>query len=518
MVWIFAAPAVHCRGTKGRLERGIHRASDLRRRDVCRLRHGRDALYQNWGMLRRTLLQAAWAIPGIGAAQPSGPRRVIVVGAGLAGLVAAYELDRAGVDVVVLEARTRPGGRVFTMREPFSDGLYAEAGAARIQDSHRFTLHYAKLFHLILDSFWPASGGNVIRIKGKRMVVPAGEQVSLGEVPLSFSAQEREAGLRASLRKLIYSHVGEVGDPAGPDWPPASLKRFEVSLPDFLAAQGASEGLRQMVALGHDLGAMSALQFLRDAALGASTKQWHKIRGGNDQLPKAFAAALTAKISYGAAVTRIEQDERSVRAVYLQGGAPAAITGDYLICAMPLPVMRRVEISPPLSPMKRAAIERIDYLAMARVFLQSRTRFWLARGENGWANTDDPVDVWDYTRDQPGRRGILGAYASGRTALRITYRNPAERAQYVLEMMERIHPGIRENLEGYASHTWVTDPWSLGAGAEFKAGQLSEFYRSLRVPEGRIHFAGEHTSPWNAWMNGGLESGVRAAGEIRARG
>ena len=193
------------------------------------------------------------------------------------------------------------------------------------------------------------------------------------------------------------------------------------------------------------------------------------------------------------------------------------MTGDFLVCTIPLPVMRRIEIAPALSPSKRAAIDEVDNMAMARVYLQSRRRFWLERGESGWAQTDDPIDVWDYTRDQPGTRGILGAYTSGRMARQITARDPAERGPFVLEMMEQVHPGIREHFEGSASYSWVTDPWVQGAAAEFKAGQLSKYYAALRQPEGRIHFAGEHTSPWNGWMNGGLESGHRVADEIKAR-
>lgn len=468
-------------------------------------------------MRRRVFLKAALAAPAAGLAQPR-RIRVIVVGAGLAGLVAAHEFDRAGMEVVILEARTRPGGRVFTMREPFSDGLYAEAGAARIQDSHELTLRYVKLFQLALDPFWPAGGRSVTCLAGKRIPVPAGQQIDLTQIPLSFTAEETRLGMRGCLQKYLFSHVGRLGSPARPDWPPPGLQPFEAPLSDFIGRQGASDGFIKMVALGHDLGGMSALQFLRDAALGASTKQWYKIRGGNDQLPKAFARHLAGKILYGAPVIRMEQDQRSVRAVYLQAGSPAAVAGDYMVCAIPMPVMRRVEVSPLLSSRKRAAIDQISYMPMARVFFQSRKRFWLDRGENGWASTDDPMDVWDYTKDQAGTRGILGAYTSGRTALRLTYREPAERAQYALEMMERAHPGIRENFEGFASHSWITDPWSLGAAAEFKAGQLTEFYQVLRVPEGRIHFAGEHTSPWNGWMNGALESGLRVAAEIRARG
>jgi monoamine oxidase len=102
-------------------------------------------------------------------------------------------------------------------------------------------------------------------------------------------------------------------------------------------------------------------------------------------------------------------------------------------------------------------------------------------------------------------------------ARQITARDPQERGPFVLEMMERLHPGIRENFESSTSYSWVSDPWVLGAAAEFKAGQLSKYYATLRQPEGRIHFAGEHTSPWNGWMNGGLESGHRVAEEIKAR-
>jgi len=482
-------------------------------------RRGQDDLAgneQEYIVDRRTFLQAALALPA-GSASQSTAQRVIVAGAGLAGLAAAYELDRLGCQVTILEARTRPGGRVFTMREPFSDGLYAEAGAARIQDSHQLTLKYAKQFHLTLDPFWPTEGANIAYVRGRRMAIPVGEQVDLTQVPLEFSTEERRMGLRGSLGKYLFSHIRELGDPAGPDWPPASLRRFEVSLPDFLSQQGASAGMREMTPLGHDLGGMSVLQFLRDARMAATTKQWHKIRGGNDQLPKALAAKLAEKILYGAPVIRIEQDQNSVRAVYLRAGTAATVTGDYMVCALPLPVMRRVEVRPALSPQKRAAIDQIDYIPAARVFLQSRSRFWLKRGENGWATTDDPMDVWDYTRDQPGGRGILGAYTTGRTALEITYRDPTDRAQLVLDKMERVHPGMRDQYEGSASHSWVTDRWSLGAAAEFKAGQLSEFYKVLSVPEGRIHFAGEHASPWNGWMNGALESGNRAAAEIGGR-
>lgn len=471
-------------------------------------------------MDRRTFLRTTLAVPTLvswQAPRPSGAPRVIVAGAGLAGLAAAYELDRAGYEITVLEARTRPGGRVYTMREPFSDGLYAEAGAARIQDSHQFTLRYVQQFQLTLDPFFPAEGTRITRVAGRRVSGPQAAPPDLAQVPLAFSDEERKLGLGGSLRKYLFSHLGELGDPTQPGCPTTDLSRFEMPIAEFCGRQGASPAMLQMLALGHDLGGMSALHLLRDAAVGAATKLWFKIRGGNDLLPKALATSLSQKIHYGAAVVRFEQDAGSVRVIYRRGETPVTLSADYAVCALPLPVLRRIEIAPSLPSAKRAAIDRVDFMPMARVFLQSRRRFWLDRGDTGWAASDDPIDVWDYTRDQPGTRGILGAYTSGRMAHQITVRDPVERGPFVLEMMERIHPGIRDHFEGSASYSWIADPWALGAAAEFKAGQLTAYYAPMRTPEGRIYFAGEHTSPWSGWMNGGLESGNRVASEIQAR-
>jgi monoamine oxidase len=459
-------------------------------------------------MHRRTFLQSALAIPAAFALQPGAARgHVIIIGAGLAGLAAGLDLDRAGYDVTILEARMRPGGRVHTLREPFSDGLYADAGAARIQDTHQFTLRYVKELGLTLDPFFPADGSRITYVAGKRLVIPSRGQLDLAAIPLEFSAEERKLGYGGGLMKYLFSQMRDLGDPSTAAWPAGvDLQRFEVPLADFIHAQGASTAFQKMVAFGHHLEGMSAAMFMRDAALGAATKQWFKIRGGNDLLPGGLAAKLASKIRYGSPVVRIDQDSTSVTATYLRGNLPVRVKGDRLICAMPLAVMRRVEI-PSLSHARRAAIDQ----------LQASRRFWLERGETGWGASDDPIDVWDYTRDQPGVRGILGAYTSGRMAHQVTALDKAARGPFVLEMRDRIHPGMREHYEGSASYSWLEDPWALGAGVEFKAGQFSKYYSLLRQPEGRIHFAGEYTSPWAGWMNGGLESGERAAAEIRAR-
>src|SRR4030095_361258 len=120
------------------------------------------------------------------------PKKVIIIGAGLAGLSAAYELTQAGHDVTVLEARTRPGGRVHTLRDPFAEGLYAEAGATRIPNYHDLTLKYVEFFGLTLDPFQPPDSPSVYYVRGKRIRVTPGQKV---EWPYDLTPEERALGL-----------------------------------------------------------------------------------------------------------------------------------------------------------------------------------------------------------------------------------------------------------------------------------------------------------------------------------
>jgi monoamine oxidase len=279
-------------------------------------------------MTRREFLTASVALPLVGRLQQPwlAPRaRVIVLGAGLAGLAAAHDLVINGYDVVVVEARQRPGGRVHTLREPFSDSLYAEAGAARIQDSHAFTLRYVEQFGLTLEPFFPSGGARVNLVRGQRI----SGALDLATLPLTFSDEERRLGFGGSMAHYLFRHLAELGDVAAPGWPDRDVSRFETSIDEFCRAQGATAGIRRLIALGHDLTGMSALQFLRDAALGAATKTWFKIRGGNDRLPRAFAEALAGRIHYGTPVARIAQDDRGITVTVMRGGRPETIRGDY---------------------------------------------------------------------------------------------------------------------------------------------------------------------------------------------
>lgn len=310
------------------------------------------------------------------------PRKIIIIGAGLAGLSAAYALTQAGHDVTVLEAQNRPGGRVLTLRDPFPEGQYADAGATRIPNHHHLTLKYVNLFGLTLEPFQPSGVPSIYHVRGQRIKLIPGQNV---EWPYGLTVEERTLGLNGMRQKYIWSMLNDVGDVTDPGWPSAELvsKYDQMNRSDLWRSRGASEEAVALMSLGgidDRVETWSALFMLRNRALNQQATRYSKIKGGTDLLPKAFAARLSEKIRYGKPVIRIEQTAESVKAVFLSAGSYHTMTGDYLICAVPFSVQNNIEAAPAFSAGKQRAIEQLPYLSGSKIFLQSRTRFWAGEG------------------------------------------------------------------------------------------------------------------------------------------
>jgi monoamine oxidase len=231
-------------------------------------------------------------------------------------------------------------------------------------------------------------------------------------------------------------------------------------------------------------------------------------------LPKAFAARLADKVQYGSPVIRIEQDSTKVRAVVSRMGTHDTFEADRLICTIPFPALRRVQVQPPFSELRCRAIAELRYEPETRVILQCRTRYWEKDGYNGFALSDLPQEVWHPTHDQPGTRGLLVSRMFASLGQRVGAMSEDNRLKFVSQEMEKVHPGLTDNLEGTVSKVWSADPWTGGAVSMHAPGQLTTVCLGIERPEGRIHFAGEHTSRWPGWMQGALESGLRAAKEV----
>jgi monoamine oxidase len=358
------------------------------------------------------------------------PRKIIIIGAGMAGLSAGYELTQAGHDVTILEARSIPGGRVHTIREPFSDGLYAEAGAARIPDNHDLTLKYVKLFDLPLEPMYP---------------------------------------------------------------PKLSALQVNGSSKQELTTDGFTNALSQ---------------FFGSEFRGPA--RFTKIKGGNDNLPKAFAQRLGNKVRYSSPVVKIEQDAAGARVTFLEKGARQTMSGDRVLCAVPFSVLRNVELPSNFSERKMQIIKNLRYDMVSRVYLQAKKRSWEEKGLNGFAITNDAVEIWQPTWNQPGPRGILMTYNRPGQAERISSMKESERISSTLTQLGQWFPGLQENFERGLSWCWAEQEWSRGAWAFVGLRD----YLPANAPEGRVHFAGEHLSQWSSWMQGALDSSARVVKQI----
>lgn len=459
------------------------------------------------------LLDPLASAPGVEPLERRGsPQRVIVVGAGLAGLCAAHQLVRAGHEVLVLEAQRRAGGRVETWRD-FAEELSAETGATRIPAHHFATLKYVKAFGLELDPF-RAAGATTYHVDGRNQVEMPRTAEGLALAPLLDRAY---GGLLARL-----------GDASAHGWtPPADLRRYDaMTFTDLLREAGLSESdirLRRTALAGWDDTVPgegdSALRRLRTLALESPGAAYHRIRGGNDRLPRAFALRLADRIRYGCPVVRIERLAAGLRVVWNEPSGTQAQAADRVVLAIPFTLLRRLEIAPPLSPEKARAVARLSYAASTKVFLQTRTRFWENQGLNGFAYTDllDSMQVWELGHAQPGPRGLLVAYTKMSGSHALDALDEDRRVASALDAVARVRPELPRQFEGGRSKSWMEDPWARGAFAILRPGDSLDLEPHIGTPEGRLHFAGEHTSPWlGGWMHSALESGERAAREVNA--
>jgi monoamine oxidase len=318
----------------------------------------------------------------------------------------------------------------------------------------------------------------------------------------------------------LYAEAGAARIPENHNLTLKYVKLFNLPLEPMYPTTGLSalrfdSGTMQKVGMD---GFTDALGKNFGSELGGPPARWSKIKGGNDLLPKAFAAKLADKIHYESPVVNIDQDQNSVRVTFLNKGKQETVSGDRLLCALPFSLLRNIELPATFPEKKRKAINEVRYDNVSRVYLQAKKRSWEEKGLSGFAFTKEAVEVWQPTWSQPGTRGILMTYNRPGEAERIAALKPDERISSTLNQLDQWFTGLRANFEKGTTKVWMEDEWSRGAWAFAGVNNLLMFSQ----PEGRIHFAGEHLSFSFSWMQGALESAARAvkmiheAAEVRA--
>jgi monoamine oxidase len=451
------------------------------------------------------------------AARHGAAKRVLIIGGGMAGLVAAYELRRQGHDPIVLEAQGRVGGRIYTLRAPFGPGLYAEAGAMRIPRSHHLTLEYCRKFDLPMRPFVMGNPRGLVYIAGQRMTAAEANEHP-ERLPFNLSPTEHGRSADALWNDAIAEireMVEQEGDAA---WPEIVRRYDEYSLYEFLRHKGFSEGAIEFYAVMNFVESdlhNSFVEVLREE-LGGAYVDMQTIAGGMDALPNALYGEMPEVVRFGAEVRAMEQDDRSVTVHCRVGPDQVSFSGDYAICTVPFSVLRPIEHR--FSHEKERAIRQLNYHASTKILLQVRERIW--EGEDGIVGgasvTDLPVRRLNYppSDDSTTRGVLLASYTWGQDALQWGAMDEETRIEEALDDVSRIHPRIREVFEVGASHAWYGDRWARGAFALFAPEQQTALQKAILQTEGRIYFAGEHCSLYHAWIQGALESGLQAARHI----
>lgn len=457
------------------------------------------------------------------------PQTVVILGAGIAGLVAAYELEKRGHHCVILEAaRGHVGGRVRTL--DLGDGLTGEAGAMRIPGGHALTRHYIAELGLSLRPFIMGNPNAYLYARGRRVRAAAVRQLA----PL-YDLRPNEQGLAPDdIWGDTVTAAAEGLTPAER----ANLHADRLTEPGLLALDrmtlgalfyqaGFSDEAIAYMAAAYGLESVlhqSVLEYVREEVDGVWTHRFDEIIGGTAQLTKGLLARLQARPRMGCDVIGLARDDASdrVTAVYRSGGTVDQQSGDFILCTIPFSVLAGM-VALPVSPGKARAIRTLNYDPAIKVFARCRHRVWETDDGifGGGSFSDLPLASTYYPADNAIARdpavsavpaAMIAAYAWGTAASRLGRMPVPERHGTVRAALARLHPQTGEPglVDSLRSWDWTSYRWSRGGYAFFLPGQQGALHADIVRPEGRIHFAGEHASLDHSWLQGSIASTLRA--------
>ncbi|MFW7270152.1 flavin monoamine oxidase family protein [Gluconacetobacter sp. Hr-1-5] len=505
---------------------------------------GSSILYQAMTSLGHAAETQFTGPPKLSGARPG--TSVVVLGGGLAGMLAAHELDKAGYKVRILEYQNRAGGRNWslyggdtytelggaTQHVAFQPGNYLNPGPWRIPFHHRTLLHYCRAFGVALEPFIQynhntfihntnAFGGkpqrfnalaadyegHVAELLGKAIDKKAlDDEIKAEDLDRLKEALREWGTLDRSMRyaKGLSSseHRGFVRPPGGGvNGAPEASDPF--ALDDILDSQ-----------------VWKQMAFFMNQEF--QTTMFQPV-GGMGMIGKAFARQVAPMLTYGAKVTRLMQDRTGVTVTYTDTGTGTTqeVKADYCVCTIPLGILNQVSNN--LSPPLREAISAVPYTSAVKVGLEMRRRFWEEDDYiyGGHSFTNQEISLisypnYDYFSNRPGV--LLGAFAYANSALRLTGLSPTERVEVAMKQGSIFHPeAYRKNFMNGASVAWSRVPWTLGCCAKWTDETRKKHYQTLVAVDDRVVLAGEHASYVGCWMEGALLSSIDAITRLHKR-
>ena len=449
---------------------------------------------------------------------PEPSARVAVVGAGIAGLVAAHVLRAGGLEPAVFEASDRIGGRIQT--EIDGAGKVWELGGEFIDTQHHDILALADRFALpLLDtaSSQEAELSDTLCFEGQ---YHSDDEVAAAwrRLAPTIARDVAALGARASRRR----HARR------PD--PVVVRFDRLPLSDYLAGLETERWMKKLIEVayvavyGCEAAQQSTINLLsligtsadRFDEFGTSDERW-KLLQGSASLTDALAAGCRDRIWTGHALTRLRRTRNGYRLTLDRSSGAVDVDADAVILAIPFSTLRRVDLSGTVTPAKQRCIDQLQYGSNAKLLVSTRAAPWRARGSSGSSYSDHPFQsTWDSSRGRSDGPSVFTYYCGGAEGLRISRGEPQAHARRYAAATESFYPGFAaahdHDVRGTA---WPTDPWSLGSYTCYAPGQFTTIAGDEFTPCGRVHFAGEHTATGSqGYMNGAAETGRRAATQV----
>jgi monoamine oxidase len=411
--------------------------------------------------------------------------QTIVIGAGLAGLSAAYELTCAGHAIQVFEAQQRLGGRTYTV--PLHAGQYGELGAEFVDENHTALKAYTTTLDLKLDPAFRVSEDLYWRMNGQL----------LNSRSLTHDQQSALENLNSQLQLLLEHQVD----------PLQTLDQWLIThdIAPF-ARHIARRQARSLFATDPD--AIGVGFFAYASGLeGMSCR----VRGGSSRVAELLSQQLKQPVQVGMPVRRIQQQSEQVIVGVETPSGLIEVTAQTVIIAIPWSVLRSLSLEIPLSQGQRTAIEHLSYGGSVKTLLQYPHRFW-TRSNFGIELVESNYHaLWEPTYAQAGTESILSCFSGGNPSLHLG----SDAVNQAKQTIQVLYPDAPDILTSQ-SYDWSVDLWAQGAYCYFGPGDLDRFNPHLMQPAGRIFFAGEHTAPteYRGYMEGAIRSGQRAAQQV----
>jgi monoamine oxidase len=458
-------------------------------------------------MIERSLASAAGLLlstQGLAAQPRSTPGRVIVVGAGFAGLIAAFELRAAGFEVTVLEARNRIGGRVLTFHD-FVRGKQVEGGGELVGSNHPTWLAYGDRFKLEFRELEEEELDSAVVLDGRRLAANEAEEL--------WTAIDAAT---ARLNPLAES----IRDPHAPWTMPDAAQMDSRSFADWLAAAGLEPTCRRALDVlfatdnGVETAAQSLLGVLAMVKGGGVDRYWKetetfRCKGGNQQLAQRLADGIGGdRIRLRCSVRRIVSSDQAVRVTCTDGVVREA---DFAVLAVPPSTWDRIAVDPPLPDDMRPQMG-----TNVKQLMALPGPVWENDGLAAYSFASGPINTtWHQTDGQAGPGTSVVAFSGGNAARECRSWPAAERSRRYRTALATTHPRMAAAIVRERFMDWPGDPWTRASYSFPAPRQLTTFGAKLQERHGRVYLAGEHTCPaFPGYMEGALQSGARVAKAI----